>query len=240
MQIGSLRKQFVKLAVALLLVAAPALGQQTYVTRFDTFAGYSFLYSPHVSLFENGFHYQIGVRPTTWYSIGFDYSFSMGDLTITPDLMTPTLQMQLGQTLAYLKAKGQIPADYTLMVPTHSHTQTFTVGPQLAYRHFKKVTLFLRPSVGFIREVATPKPQDAVATALVAGLAPSGEKKDWTLFYGVGGGIDFLFGNHFGWRVQSDLVYDHLFDDLLKDGRFTTRFSVGPIFNFGRNIAKPK
>jgi hypothetical protein len=23
----------------------------------------------------------------------------------------------------------------------------------------------------------------------------------------------------------------------LKDGRFTTRFSIGPAFNFGRNIA---
>jgi hypothetical protein len=41
---------------------------------------------------------------------------------------------------------------------------------------------------------------------------------------------------HLAWRVQADLVYDHLFNDLLRDGRFTTRFSVGPAFNFGRNI----
>jgi len=31
-----------------------------------------------------------------------------------------------------------------------------------------------------------------------------------------------------------------LFSDLLKDGRFTTRFSVGPCFNFGRNIKSAK
>jgi hypothetical protein len=37
-------------------------------------------------------------------------------------------------------------------------------------------------------------------------------------------------------RTQADLVYDHLFNDLLKDGRWTVRFSVGPCFNFGKNI----
>jgi hypothetical protein len=31
-------------------------------------------------------------------------------------------------------------------------------------------------------------------------------------------------------------VWDHLFNDLLKDGRWTTRFSIGPCFNFGGNI----
>jgi hypothetical protein len=69
-------------------------------------------------------------------------------------------------------------------------------------------------------------------------LAPSGKKRDYTPFYGFGGGVDLLFSRHVGLRVQADLVYDHLFDDLLKDGRFTTRFSIGPCFNFGKNIAK--
>jgi hypothetical protein len=39
-------------------------------------------------------------------------------------------------------------------------------------------------------------------------------------------------------RAQVDVVYDHLFNDLLKDGRATVRFSVGPVFNFGPNIKK--
>ena len=43
---------------------------------------------------------------------------------------------------------------------------------------------------------------------------------------------------HVGLRVQADLVYDHLFSDTLQDGRLTTRFSVGPCFNLGKNIAK--
>ncbi|HUI41974.1 MAG TPA: hypothetical protein VL523_08400, partial [Terriglobia bacterium] len=99
-------------------------------------------------------------------------------------------------------------------------------------------TLFLRPDLGAIHEVATPMPGDPIAKGIVAQLAPSGKKTDWTPFYGFGGGVDFLFSKHVGLRVQSDLVYDHLFNDLLKDGRLTVRFSVGPIFNFGKNIKK--
>lgn len=228
------------LIFALILAAASARGEQSYVPRYDMFAGYTFLDSPHISLFENGFHYQFGVRPKTWYSLGFDYSVSSGNLTLTPDLLTTALQQQLGQQIGALIQAGAIPATYTLVVPAHSLTQTLTGGPQLAYRHFSKLTLFIRPSVGAIHEVATPKPaaNDPVAKAIVAQLAPSGKKTDWTTFYGFGGGADFLFTKHVALRVQSDLVYDHLFSDLLKDGRFTVRFSVGPCFNFGKNIQK--
>jgi hypothetical protein len=41
-------------------------------------------------------------------------------------------------------------------------------------------------------------------------------------------------------RIQSDLVYWHLFSDLLKNGGWTVRFSVGPQIRFGRNILVPK
>jgi hypothetical protein len=227
-------------ALAQALVASGAYAQQTYVTRYDLFAGYTFLDSPHVSLFENGFHFQFGVRPATWCSLGFDYSVSAGDLTLTQNLLTTSLQQQLGAELAELAAEGKLPPGYMLVVPAHSVTQTFAAGPQLAYRHFTKVTLFLRPDLGAIHEVATPHPAagDPIAQGIVQQLAPSGKKTDWTVFYGFGGGSDFLFTNHFGLRVQSDLVYDHLFSDLLKDGRWTVRFSVGPIFNFGKNIKK--
>jgi hypothetical protein len=39
--------------------------------------------------------------------------------------------------------------------------------------------------------------------------------------------------------MQSDLVYWHLFNDLLQNGDWTVRFSVGPTFRFGKNIAAP-
>jgi hypothetical protein len=89
-------------------------------------------------------------------------------------------------------------------------------------------------------ELATPHAPstDLIARSVVASLAPSGEKTNWVMFYGVGGGVDFNFSKHVGLRVQADLVRDHLFDDLLKDARNTVRFSIGPCFNFGHNIVK--
>jgi hypothetical protein len=231
-------RAFLILAAALLLGTSPAVGQQRYVTRYDLVAGYAFLDSPAISLFENGFQFQIGVRPTTWYSLGFDYTISAGSLTLTPNLLTTTLQQQLGAQLAELIKEGVIPPTYMLSVPTHSRTQTFAAGPQLAYRHFSKLTLFIRPDLGAIHEVATPHPTDMVAKAIVAQLTPSGQKTDWTVFYGFGGGTDLILSKHVALRVQADLVYDHLFSDLLQNGRWTVRFGVGPAFNFGKNIVK--
>src|ERR1044072_982601 len=216
------------LAALLFILSAPLFGQQSYVTKYDLFTGYTYLNSPKISLPEHGFHLQAGMRPTTWYSLGFDYSVAAGDLRLTPDLLPTDLQQRLGAQLSQLAALGRLPAGYKLAVAAHSNTQTFTMGPQLAYRRFEKVTLFLRPSIGAIREVATPKPADPIAAGIVAQLAPSGKKLDWTCFYGFGGGIDLNSSRHIGWRFQADLVRDHLFNDLLRDSRGTVRFSIGP------------
>lgn len=224
------------ISLLLLALAPGASGQQTYVARYDLYGGYAFLDSPGIGLFEHGFQMQIGVRPRTWYSLGFDYSYTRGDLTLTPDLLPDALRATLQKQLGQLAAIGRLPAGYSLVVPASSISQSFAVGPQFAYRHFKKVTLFVRPSMGAIREVATPKPGDPIAASIVAGLAPAGKKTDWQGFYGVGYGFDILLTNHFAIRAQGDLVWDHLFNDILKDGRWTTRFSIGPCFNFGRNI----
>ena len=250
------RMMFIML-LAILLLAVPLFGQQTYVTRFDVFTGYNFLNSSSISLSEPGFGAQIGFRPKTWYSFGFDYTKSAGDMSLTPNLLPTTLQQPLNAVIGQFKAAGLLPANYTLVVPGHSSTQTFALGPQLAYRHFKHMTLFFRPVyAGAIREAATPKPaaellaalahlppatQAALLAAVPAALTPlvSGSTKtDWAGFIGFGGGFDMLLTNHFAIRTQADLVYDHLFNDILRDGRFTTRFSVGPAFNFGRNIAQ--
>jgi hypothetical protein len=224
------------LALAAMSAAPLAFGQQTYVTRFDAFAGYAFLDSPAVGLFENGFQIQAGVRANYWLSIGFDYSRSSGTLTLTPNLLTSALQAQLAAQLAALAQAGLIPPNYALIVPANSVTQTFALGPQFNYRHFQHVTIFLRPSLGAIHEVATPKPTDPIAAAIAQQLAPGGNKTDWTAFYGFGYGFDVLLTKHLAIRVQGDLVHDHLFSDLLRNGRWTTRFSIGPAFNFGRNI----
>ena len=233
---SALRTLLIVVPITVLLAASPVAAQQSYVSQFDLFTGYAFLDSPHISLFENGFQAQFGYRPKPWYSLGFDYSRSTGDLVLTPDLLPTALQQQLGAELGQMVAAHLIPASYALAVSAHSTSQTFAVGPQLAYRHFSHLTLFIRPSLGAIHEVAVPHPADAIATAVAAQLAPAGKKTDWTGFYGFGGGFDILFSKHVGIRTQADLVYDHLFNDLLADGRWTVRFSVGPCFNFGKNI----
>jgi len=161
-----------------LLLSPRARAQQEYVTRFDAFAGYAFLDSPGIGLFENGFHFQAGIRPKTWYSLGFDYSIAAGDLTLTPNLLTTALRQQLGAQLTQLAAAGLLPPGFTLAVPTHSRTQTFAAGPQLSYRRFTKFTLFVRPSFGAIHEVATPHPRDPISAAIAQQLAPSGQVTD--------------------------------------------------------------
>jgi hypothetical protein len=220
-----------------LCLASLAFAQQTYVSRFDAFGGYAFLYSPHIGLFENGFAAQVGVRPSTWFSAGFDYSISTGDTTLTPDLLPTNLQQTLAAILAQLAAAGRLPSGYMLRVPIHSRTQTFAVGPQLAFRHWTHETVFFRPVfAGAVHEAATPKPADPIAAGIASQLVPSGTKTDTTWFLGLGGGFDVLFSRHLALRTQVDVVYDHLFNDLLRDGRWTVRFSVGPALNFGGNI----
>ena len=235
------RRVIVTLGI-LFLLSFPLSGQQSYVSRFDVYGGYGFLDSSKVSLFENGAAFQIGVRPTTWLSLGFDYTVAAGDLKITPDQLLPAIQTQLQAGIAAGVRAGLLPPTYpysTLYVPAHSKTQTFALGPELVYRHFKRVTIFVRPVyAGIIRETATPQPQDAVVKALVSGLITGPNKKDHVFFYGFGGGFDINIGHHFAFRTQGDLVRDHLFNDLLKDARFTARFSCGPAFNFGKNIVK--
>jgi len=225
------------LAITLLL-AAPLFGQQEYVSRYDAFVGYAFLNSSNINLLENGVQVQVGVRPRTWFSIGFDYTHASGDLSLTPNLLLPSIQQTLGAQFGQLAAAGLLPAGYSLVVPASSVSQTFSLGPQLAYRHFTHFTLFLRPDLGAIHEAATPHAGDPIAAAVVAQLAPSGTKTDWKVFYGFGGGIDIIVSQHLALRTQADLVHDHLFDDLLQNGRWTVRFSIGPAFNFGKNIVQ--
>lgn len=226
------------LATSVLLISSSAFAQQSYVGRFDAYAGYMYLDSPHIKLAENGFHTQVGTRVTNWLSLGFDYCIGTGNTSINGPLLTPALQQQLGAQLAQLMAGGVIPSTYVLTVPLDSKTETYSAGPQISYRHFKAVTLFIRPDLGAMHETAIPHATDPVAQAIVQQLAPSGKKMDWVAFYGFGGGVDVGITKHFGVRIQADLVHDHLFNDLLKDGRNTVRFSIGPAVQWGHNVAR--
>jgi hypothetical protein len=217
-----------------------SFGQQTNVHRFNIYNGFTYFETPELNLAERGYHLQVGGNLKTWLGMGFDYSVVSGHNSLTPNLLKTSLQQELAAEIAGLIEAGLIPPDYQLVVPTNSGSETFALGPQLEYRHFVPITLFVRPSLGAIRQQVTPRPADPVAVAIVGQLLPSGHKVDWQGFYGFGGGFDWNATNHFGVRMQTDLVYWNLFNDLLKQGTWTVRFSVGPTFRFGKNIASPK
>jgi hypothetical protein len=244
--------RLIPFSAALLLVApslfaqqaAPAeqpasqTAEQQYVGRFLIYTGFMFLDSPKIELFEPGIHIQAGMRWSRHVSLGFDYSRGTGTTRVGLNQATPAIQNQFGPILAELIAGGLLPSNYVAALPFGSVTQTFTAGPEFPYRRFKRFTPYIRPSGGIINEVATAHPADHVTQLLVNQVAPSGKEEEWTAFYGFGGGVAFNVTKHFSLVVQADLVHDHLFPDLLKDGRNTVRFSVGPGFQFGNNVTR--
>jgi hypothetical protein len=230
----------VNLLVPLLLVLIPAraLAREHYVGRFDIYNGFAWFDSPSARLTERGYHLQAGVNARTWLSVGFDFSVVQGNVTLVPDLLNPTLQAQIGAQVAALQAAGLLPRGYQVAVGTSSTTQTFAAGPQWEYRRFRQVTFFAHPSIGVIHEAATPHPSDPLTTAIIHQLAPSGTITDWEPFYGFGGGFELKVIRHATIRIQADYVHNDLFPSILKSSRNTVRLSVGPAFQFGRNIVQ--
>lgn len=226
------------LLVLLLLSSATGLAraQQEYVGRYDIYNGFATLDAPAVNLITRGYHFQGGWNQKTWLAEGFDYSVTTGHTSLTPNLLPTALQQQLAQQILQLIQAGVIPPTYQVYVPVDSNTQTFAAGPQFNYRKFQRATFFIRPSFGAVRETATPHPHDLVTAGIAQELVPSGKKTDWTGFYGFGGGYDLNATRHIALRMQTDIVYFHVFNDLLKDGRWDFRWSVGPTFHFGGNI----
>lgn len=223
------------LAVTLLL-ASPANAQQSYVGRWDAYGGFTQITQPSLNLNEPGFNLQVGMRARTWLTLGFDYSIASGQNTLLPGMLQTSLQNTLGAELGQMAALGLVPAGYNLAVPTSTRTQTFEMGPDFPFRKFESVTFFVRPNLGAMQVIATPHPGDPIAEGIVAQLLPQGKKTDWTYFYGFGGGLEFNVNHHFALRVQADFVHDQFFNDLLRPGN-TVRFSVGPAFQWGKNIA---
>jgi hypothetical protein len=234
---------------ASLLLMAPCLiaqqpspaeqpAEQPYVGRFLVYTGFMFLDSPKISLFEPGIHVQAGMRWSRHISLGFDYSRGTGNTRIGLSQATTALQNRFGPLVTELIADGLLPANYVAALPFSSVTQTFTAGPEFPYRRFKRFTPYIRPSCGIINEIATAHPTDHVTQLVVNAVAPSGMEEEWTAFYGFGGGVAINVTKHFSLVVQADLVHDHLFPDLLKDGRNTVRFSIGPGFQFGSDVKK--
>ncbi|HLH06806.1 MAG TPA: outer membrane beta-barrel protein [Terriglobales bacterium] len=229
-----MRRWNVFAALLFLLVAAlPAVSQQDFVSRYDGFIGYSHLYSPNLSLQQNGFHTQFGVNVRTWAALGLDFSYFKGSSTLHTTDLNSTQLAKLAPILPLL------PPGFVLAAPFDATTFTFTGGPQFSYRRFKSVTLFIHPSIGGMHESVTAKPNNPILTQIVQGLiGPSMKKDDTEVFYGVGGGFDLNLSRHFAVRTQMDFVRVNLFSDILKSAQNNIRVSIGPTFRFGRNIVQ--
>jgi hypothetical protein len=214
----------------LLLVPTLSFAQQDYVGRYDAFTGFSYLASPKMNLYQRGFNGEFGVNVTRWLALGGDYSILNGGSSILPRELDPSIQAKLAGFAPLF------PAGYSLYVPFDATTQTFSAGPQVNFRHWKLVTIFVRPALGAIHESVAPKPADPIQTAVVGALVPSGHKYDTTYFYGVGGGFDVNATKHVGLRVGVDFVHTFLFEGFLGSSRNSVRISVGPTFRFGGNV----
>jgi hypothetical protein len=233
-----MKKLFV--AALLLTLSVCAYAQQDYVGRYDVFTGFSYLDSPKLNLQQRGFNTQIGVNVRRWLALGVDYSIQEGRASLVATDLKPALQSEL---------TGLVGPTITaaLTVPFDATTQTFTAGPQLACRHFKKVTLFAHPSIGAIHENislnATQGSPQPYASLIVGALLQQGtlhttKPNDTTYFYGLGGGADYNVTKHFHLRADVEFVHVFLYSDLLASARNSVRLSIGPAFNFGKNVSR--
>jgi hypothetical protein len=217
------------LAALVLFVSVSCRAQQGYVGKYDAFVGFSDINAPYVNnLNQAGFAFQGGVANNRWLATGFDYSKQSGTGPFTAGLLPSNLQQALG---------AELPPGYTLRIRTDVTIQTFAAGPQLTLRHFAGTTILLHPALGAFHITATLHPGDPIATAVVSQLVPSGKKGDWTGGYGIGGGTDLRLSKHLSARMQTDILWAHPVNDLLGNGGWIYRFSVGPGFHFGPNIS---
>ena len=213
-------------------LAPTAHAQQTYVGRYDLYTGFSDLNTPGLNnINQIGFHLQAGVNANRWSSLGFDYSTQNGATHLTPGIATPALRAQLG---------AELPPGYNLALPVDVTIQTFSAGGQLVVRHYRSVTFFVRPVLAAFHIRGTPEPTDQINTLVGEQLAPKGYLTDWYGAYGAGGGAEFRVAKHFGARVQFDAGRNHPFNDILANGNFSYRVSIGPAFHFGPNILHGK
>lgn len=225
--------QFISLAL-LILTALVCFGQQDYVSRYDAYFGYAYLNTSNMNLSQYGVDGEFGVNVRPWLSLGGDFSWFEGGSNIVPGMLNAANQAKLAPILPLL------PPGYVISVPYDATTSTYTAGTQFSYRHFKAITLFVRPDIGAMHQAVTLKPKDPIMSQIVHGLVGGVNTSDWAAFYGIGGGIDINASRNVGFRVMADWVHTGLFSNLLANGQNTVRFSLSPTIRFGRNIMEKK
>ena len=94
----------------------------------------------------------------------------------------------------------------------------------------------MRPVLTAFHITATPHPNDLIGGLVAAQVAPSGSLSDWYGAYGAGGGMEVPGRSNTWERVPKfGAGWNHLFTNILANGSWSYRFSVGPAFHFGKN-----
>jgi len=228
------RLTFILLLLFLSLTVVTCIAQkQEYVGTYDAYVGYAYLTTPNMNLDQRGFQAQFGYNWKRWAALGIDTSYFGGGSSLTVPMLNNATIAKLAPILPHL------PAGFQVWTPYHANTFTITGGPQLNYRHFKYVTLFVHPDIGAMYQSVQAQPPNPIMASIVTSLlGPSMSTNQWTAFYGVGGGLDVNVTKHVGLRFQSDWVYTQLFDNLLKNPQYTWRMSASPTIRFGKNVPK--
>jgi len=227
------------LVLLLLSTALPCFSQQTDIRQFVVFGAYTYLATPSLNLTQRGFDGDLGYNYRSWLSFGFDFGYYTGHSSLQTGDLNPAF-------LATIPAPflGELAALAPGGVPYNITTQTYEAGPQLNYRHFKKVTFFVRPALGALHSNVKVSPAflaflnsaggPGTSTAF-CGFVPC-SPNDLVPFYGFGAGISWEITPHFGLRATTDFAHYDFFSSLLNGGRNSVRVSIGPKFSFGKNI----
>ncbi|MDR3765332.1 MAG: outer membrane beta-barrel protein [Acidobacteriota bacterium] len=233
-----MKKLFV--VVLLLMLSACAFAQKDYVGRYDVYTGYTYLGSPDMNLTQRGLNVQAGLNLRRWLAFGVDYSVEFGRGTLTAAKLKPALHQELVTLLGETTANS-------LAVPFDATTQTFAAGPNIVFHPRKRLAAFVHPSIGAIHENITIDPLDSnyvpIAVGVVTQLEAQGTIKttkpnDTTYFYGLGGGFEYAATKHVHIRTDIEFVHVFLYESLLANSRNSVRVSIGPTFNFGKNVSR--
>jgi hypothetical protein len=201
---------------------------------FGAYIGFPVAWTPAQTLRQTGFQAEFGVRVRPRYFVGFDVSRIEGTASLGLSQTPAALANPLRAEIAELEAVGILPPGYQFQLSGDVANLMLGVGPQFTTQVHHRMMFFGNPDLGAMRASLTPKPHDAFTRAFVATTAPSGGKVDWTPFYGGSGGIDVQVGHHFGIRGMLDVIHSHPFHDLLADGVWSYRLSMGVSYEFGR------
>jgi hypothetical protein len=224
------RAIFCLLALFLFSLICPA--QQKEIPQFTAIGGFTYLSTPSLNLVTRGFNGDFAANVRPWMSMGFDFSTSSGDNTVIPKYLNTATQLKLA---------AMLPTGYpvsAVTVPTGISVQTYQVGPQLNYRHFRHLTLFVRPALGLLHAKIQTHPITGTAPLVSALLGGKLSSSDNVLFYGFGSGMSWEITPHFGLRTSVDLARYNMFSDTLNGARNAVRISVMPKFSFGKNIVR--